>query len=634
VVRKTHIVFLVLFLAGCAAAIMFSQCNTGQASVYKNIGNPEAKYVGIAKCSTCHADVYNTYIQTGMGQSWGLANKQKSAANFDPAKAIVYDKQKNLYYRPYWDGDSLKFLEFRLSNGDTVHKRIETIHYIVGSGQHTNSHIININGYLHQAPITFYTQQQKWDLAPGYETGNTRFDRKIEAECITCHNGYPTMVEGSLNKYSEIKLGIDCERCHGPGSLHADAMALGKIVDTSKTPDYSIVNPRRMTIDQQNNLCMRCHLQGVSALNDGKNFFDFQPSITLSNDWHVFLPEHEQNNKMIMASHVERMQMSACFTKSHQMSCITCHNPHISVKSTPAKQYNNACKNCHNAGKDCMAPQATRDQKQDNCYSCHMGKNESVDIPHVAVHDHRIVRNIAAVEQSRSDNFVKLTCYNNASPSARASARGYLEFFERYAENPILLDSAQKFLAQDKKQSSIQNQDLIRLAFLRKDYTTVKELASAFAANKITDAWNAYRIGESLGKLGDYNAALPYLQRSTTLQKYNLDFQQKLADCLVALKNLPEAEKVLSFIATENPRRASANVGLAFLAMQKQNFGLAMQLASTAHMLDPDNVQNIINLAVAYYNTNQQNKIKPLLQQALILEPNNVQVQAMLKDLQ
>jgi hypothetical protein len=52
-----------------------------------------------------------------------------------------------------------------LAGKDTVHQRFEKVSYIVGSGQHTNSHIININGYLHQAPITFYTQKGKWDLS-------------------------------------------------------------------------------------------------------------------------------------------------------------------------------------------------------------------------------------------------------------------------------------------------------------------------------------------------------------------------------------------------------------------------------------------------------------------------------------
>jgi hypothetical protein len=33
-------------------------------------------------CRSCHWQVYETFIKTGMGQSWGIANKEKSAADF------------------------------------------------------------------------------------------------------------------------------------------------------------------------------------------------------------------------------------------------------------------------------------------------------------------------------------------------------------------------------------------------------------------------------------------------------------------------------------------------------------------------------------------------------------------------
>ena len=72
--------------------------------------------------------------------------------------------------------------EFRLKNQDTIHNRIEKVSYIVGSGQHTNSHIIDINGYIFQAPITYYTQDRKWDMAPGFDKNNSRFERLLATE--------------------------------------------------------------------------------------------------------------------------------------------------------------------------------------------------------------------------------------------------------------------------------------------------------------------------------------------------------------------------------------------------------------------------------------------------------------------
>ncbi|MCD6063116.1 MAG: hypothetical protein K0R82_1027, partial [Flavipsychrobacter sp.] len=297
-------------------------CNTPEgnevesehSSPWKSVYDTTIGYAGMQECRTCHEDIYQTFIQTGMGQSYDHATKQKSAADFS-AHAIVYDKELDFYYKPFWQNDSLYFLEFRTEGNDTVHKRLQKIDYVIGSGQHTNSHIFSTNGYLYQAPITFYTQKRKWDLAPGFENGtNTRFSRLIESECMTCHNGLPEFVPNSQNKYVSLKRGIDCERCHGPGELHVKEKRAGNIVDTSKSPDYTIVNPRRLSTELQNNICQRCHLQGIAVLNDGKNFFDFRPGMHLSEVMNVFMPQYEgAQDKMIMASHVERMKKSACY---------------------------------------------------------------------------------------------------------------------------------------------------------------------------------------------------------------------------------------------------------------------------------------------------------------------------------
>lgn len=108
-------------------------------------------------------------------------------------------------------------------------------------------------------------------------------------ECITCHNGYPEFVAGSLNKFNNIKLGIDCERCHGPGNLHVSAKQNGDIIDTATSIDYTIVNPKKLSIEAQNNLCQRCHLQGIAVLKEGKSFMDFLPSQELEKNRCMYL---------------------------------------------------------------------------------------------------------------------------------------------------------------------------------------------------------------------------------------------------------------------------------------------------------------------------------------------------------
>src|ERR1051325_8634705 len=115
------------------------QNKTSNEKTYKNL-SADVKYVGINKCKQCHYDKYETFIETGMGKSFDLATKTKSSAKFDK-HSIVYDKFSDFYYHPFWSGDTMKIMEFRLEKKDTMYKRIETVNYIIGSGHHTNSHI-------------------------------------------------------------------------------------------------------------------------------------------------------------------------------------------------------------------------------------------------------------------------------------------------------------------------------------------------------------------------------------------------------------------------------------------------------------------------------------------------------------
>ena len=610
-------------------------------SPWRNVYDTSAHYVGMQQCRGCHEEVYKTFIQTGMGQSFGVATREKSAADFSPAHALVYDSALDYYYKPYWDHDSFYILEYRTDGRDTVHKRIQKVNYVVGSGQHTNSHIFDINGYLYQAPITFYTQKHRWDLAPGFEKGaNTRFQRLIQLECMSCHNGYPDFVNGSENKYNKIQTGIDCERCHGPGSIHVAEKLTGKVTDTSKGPDFTIVNPRRLSTELQNNVCQRCHLQGIAVLNDGKSFFDFHPGMKLSEVMNVFMPEYEgAQDKMIMASHVERMKKSRCFVESGKMSCITCHNPHVSVKFTPHTQYINACQSCHsgaNGQQICTETEQARAIKDNDCITCHMPRNGSIDIPHVAVTDHYIrKRPIADTAMKKITAFLGMKCFNNDHPDAITTARGYLEFYERYAPSAGLLDSALAYLGQQQETETKQkqNKDYIRAYFLMKNYPKVLECTTSLQPSQMTDAWTAYRIGESFFLTEQADKALPWYKRATEIWPFSLDFENKYGVCLLALRNLPDGLNIFKMIIAENPNHLSANTNLGFIYMQQGNNRLSYDFLLRAQQLDPDYEQNLINLAVWYHTNQQPNEARKCLEHLLKKHPGNEQAKAMLADL-
>jgi len=613
-------------IIGLLASIVFfmfycSPSSSEETTEFLNL-HDSVEYVGMQTCRGCHNNVYETYIHTGMGQSFGLANLKKTAATFGK-HALVYDDSLDFYYKPYFQDSVLYVMEFRLEKGDTVHKRIERIDYIIGSGHHTNSHMINRNGYIYQAPITYYTQDGKWDLAPGFEDGNNQhFSRAILSECLTCHNHTPTPASGSDNKYLNIPLGIECERCHGAGGLHVKEKLSGKRVDTSKYTDYTIVNPRNLSIDRQMDLCQRCHLQGVAVLNEGKTFYDFKPGMALSDVMNIYLPRFTNSDKrFIMASQADRLRLSDCFTVSKELSCITCHNPHHDVHSTTQNNYNITCNNCHNPKTtkstltDCSAPKATRDLEKDNCVGCHMPRSGSIDIPHVNITDHFIsktntklnkVDSLSEEKVEEIAGFLGLQSLVIEHPTPLDMAKGYLALWDKFMGTSLVLDSAKYYLDRSNASREAKHSTLIHYYFNKREYALI--LSKALASEQINDPWTAYRIGEAAYKLKNLPKALGYYIRATQLKPYNLNFQEKLGTTYAQLSKLKEAEKVFNFILREDDKRKIAWSNLGLINAQKGKITMALNYYQKALAIDPDYKNALLNKIGLLVQLNRKNE--------------------------
>lgn len=628
---------------------------------YLNHGD-SAHYVGMAQCKLCHQDIYNSFKETGMGKSFEHANKQKSVAKFSQ-HTVIYDKFSDFYYHPFWDGDSMKIMEFRLKGKDTIYKRVEMVDYIVGSGQHTNSHMSFTNGYLTQMPMTFYTQMGKWDLPPGFENGyNTRFSRKIGLECMTCHNSYPDFVEGSENKYNALPEGVGCERCHGPGSIHVQQRSTGFRIDTSKYIDYSIVNPGKLPIDIQFDVCQRCHLQGNTVLKDGKSFYDFKPGMKLSDYMTVFLPRYKNaDDQFIMASHADRLKQSQCFIKSfkpeidsvslrpykNSLTCVTCHNPHVSVKVTGKEIFNNACKNCH-GGKnqiDCSEKMSVRKPIKDNCVSCHMPKSGAIDIPHVTVHDHFIRKPMKKDEIEKVKEFIGLYAINEKNPSNTVKAKAYIQQYDKFEYNPVLLDSAKKYLNDKSTDDIKQNFEmLVHLNFIKQDYTKILSYVNALGKNYVevmlvkkswdnSNAWTLYRIGEAYYNTSDLADSYTYYKKADDLAPFNPEFKNKIGVVLMAQNKISEAIVEFESTLKENPKFVQAINNLGYANLIFGNTIKAKELYQRALSLDPDYEPLLLNIAGLNIYQKKYKDAQEILKQLLKKNPKNEQVKQVLEQI-
>ena len=671
VFKNSNTLFLFTFLI----SLSFFNCNSDisdknsitkkETSKYLNHGD-SANYVGMNTCKLCHQSIYNSFIKTGMGKSFDLASKSKSSADF--SKPGIYDKIADLNYKAYWNKDSLYIHEFRIQKNETLYSRKEQVNFIIGSGQHTNSHLQINNGYLNQMPMTYYTQKKKWDLPPGFENGiNTRFTRKIGLECISCHNAYPNLIIGSENKYQSMPSGIDCERCHGPGSIHVKQRQNGSKIDTSKYIDYSIVNPAKLSIDEQFDVCQRCHLQGNAILKENKSFFDFKPGQKLSNYISVFLPKYTNSNtEFIMASHADRLKQSACFIKSYEkiqnknilkpykeaMTCITCHNPHVSVRETNANVFNDACLSCHNTKTENEntklklqnAHKLFKKNTWSNCVSCHMPVSGSSDIPHVTVHDHYIRKPITVEEKNKIKTFIGLFAINEKKPDSLTIAKAYINQYDKFDTKNNYLDSALNYLS-NPKEFEKNRYALIQLYFIRNDFnaiiTCLNKLGEARCLNELfikktydnTDAWTCYRIAESYYYKNQLTKALIWFKRAIELAPYHLDFRNKYGTTLASTNQLSEAETQFNFILKENRKYVSAYSNLGYIKLLQGKESDALILYKKGESIDPDNELLLLNLS-AYYLYKHENKIaKKYLQHLHKLYPKNEKVNVALNKL-
>ena len=661
--------FFLLLATLLACAIIFTELNCSpkdkaklKEEIYLN-HNDSVKYVGMNTCKGCHNDIHANFIHTGMGQSFGLANASKTSAKFN-GHNVIYDPFLNLYYQPILKNKDIFILEYRLEGKDTVHKRLEKVSYIVGSGMHTNSHMSQTNGYIFQMPLTYYTQKGQWDLPPGFEKGhNSRFSRSIELECMSCHNAYPNIMPGSKNKFVSIPQGIDCERCHGPGSIHVREKQLGHLVDTSTMIDYTIVNPKKLPYDLQVDVCQRCHLQGDAVLAEGKSFFDFKPGQKLSDYINVFLPRYKGDNQtFIMASHADRLKQSKCFIESTRLkintvnkkysnsklsnqnvsslTCISCHNPHVSIRNTANAQFNNACKNCHGNKQypqlsDCKEKIAVRKITNDNCWSCHMPKSGTEDIPHVTVHDHRIQIPVRKNAVKAIQQFIGLAAVNNPKPNAHTIGEGYLSYYEKFKNNPSLLDSASYYFAQPGSYSEKHLfNNLIRLAFLKQDFNSLVKMAEKKQITYSNDPWTLYRIGEAYSNLNIPKKAVIFYQLACNEGPYYLEFQNKLGSTSLQLGDVATAKKCFEFIIQENPKFAPALSNMGYINAMNHNFSSAMDLYNRAIALDPDYEQALVNKSALLINLNKKQEAILLMRKILKINPNNNLIKQAISEIQ
>ncbi len=286
---------------------------TGVPGVAGPTGPSAATYVGAATCGGCHAELYKTFKQSG--HAWVLNKVADAQPPNYPFTALQNPP----------DGYTWKDIAYVVGGYNRQARFVDQKGYVITDAPGaTTANAQYLNQYNFAS--IFADKSAGW---ASYHAGepNLKFD------CGACHStgyratGHQDNLEGVVGTWAAP--GVECEVCHGPGSLHA-------------SNPYGI----RMLIDRDSQACGRCHSQAdvtQVAASDG------------------FIQDTQQYSELRQSKHAA-------------LQCVLCHDPHTGVvQLTQAHKatVTTECVNCHSkeANYQKNAKHVTQGLE---CVDCHM----------------------------------------------------------------------------------------------------------------------------------------------------------------------------------------------------------------------------------------------------------------------
>jgi predicted CXXCH cytochrome family protein len=393
---------------------------------------PGVKYVGDAACAGCHREIAEAYRTHPMGRSLGPVGEVSPERPVVPQAGIAFEAA-GFSYAVENRGGKVIHKETRRDRSGQVLSEVEAeVLYALGSGASGVSYLFERDGFLFQSPISWYSQEKRWDLSPGYDRDNPHFGRPIQTGCVFCHANLADPVVGTENQYRAPTFrghAVGCERCHGPGELHVDhPSAAGEA-------DLTIVNPGKLAPVLRDSVCQQCHLLSMGrVIRAGRELFDYRPGLPLRRFLAVF-QKTEAAGDFRALRHEEQMRVSRCSTASAgRLGCTSCHDPHrLPPASGKAAYFRTRCLACHQQH-GCSAPPAVRQARGDDCVSCHMPRQPLSNMVHTAATNHCIPRVAGAARPA-------------SSPPVSATAPGQVPLVDFFAEQ--MTDAEQRDAGRD-----------------------------------------------------------------------------------------------------------------------------------------------------------------------------------------
>ncbi|HEX6849976.1 MAG TPA: tetratricopeptide repeat protein [Candidatus Polarisedimenticolaceae bacterium] len=547
----------------CLAAACSSSNPTAPAAADPVAHVPQASYAGPQACAACHPDIAATFHETGMGRSWYPLTKASAIEDFSRNNTVELERSGLVYRMLERDGRFFMRQSLRDASGREWAVDEREMQQVAGSGNHSRSYVTVAGGTMFQLPVCWYPALPGWDLCPGYEHKNDYFNRVVSTSCVFCHNARMEAVPGRRGAFREpIPEGIDCERCHGPGSAH-----VAKWKTTAEVPsgsaDPTIVNPKRLPQPRRIQVCLQCHLGGSTSTervaHRERDLESFRPGMDLGDVLVPFRYREPLGPHFGISAQADRFLLSRCYLESPgKFDCLHCHYPHVSVysKERPENAFDAACARCHPAG---SCPKADAD-----CVRCHMRRGAPLDHPHTTFTDHWIRRDPSKEGAPVRGSYAIEPILGEAFETLPSSDRAYYTARAAFSKAVDVVPQARRTLWEEAE----------------------RRFREAIEAG-LDDAEIRYQLGRTLGFLGRRDEAARSFEAALAKDPAHAEAALNLAQILLAGRRVAEAQTLLERTVAAVPAHAGLLAELARCRAMRQDVPGALALYDRAIAIEP-----------------------------------------------
>jgi tetratricopeptide (TPR) repeat protein len=588
--------------------------------------------VGHAQCGRCHQQQQRLWIGSDHQRAMAAATPETALGNFDNRQLTSYGASAKFSRR------TDKF--FVTTDGPAGKTETFAVKYTFG--------VYPLQQYLVEFPdgrvqclrAAWDSQRQRWfhlypdeNIPAGDELHWTRPLQNWNYMCAECHTTELSKnydLKSNTYHTSWTELGVACEACHGPGSLHVQLADSWRLFWDRR---YGYGLPRLKDQDPRVEIesCAPCHARRrvvYPGFRPGEKLLDYYLPELLDGD--CYYPDGQIRDEDFEYSSFIQSKMY-----HNKVRCSDCHDPHtMRVKftdpGTPRAVItdNRLCGQCHVPTKyDTLQHHHHPDASKPGtlCVECHMPETTYMVVDPRRDHSLRIPRPELTVNLGIPN--ACNGCHEDQSKGetpewAEAQVR---EWYGKRNEPPHFA-----YAIAAGREGKPEGEKLLEAVTRRQDLSAIVRASAILLLSRYgteTGRAAAYRGLEDTDGLVR-NAAVRSLQELPP-QELQRHLTPLLHDPLRAVRT--EAARLLAAVPVEifaaNDREAlesaladymagqesladhpAAHLMMAMVYEKRGNFEAAEQAYHTALRLDPQNVQGHINLAMFYAVSGRRNE--------------------------